>query len=349
LLREAFIFLSESPAARRISMGAPGARTMARRFVAGETLEDGLRAARELAQGGYGVSLDYLGESVKSREEATAAADMYVRLLGAIGADPLMKEKVNVSLKLTQMGQDIRGGAGAADSAGAGAAGWPQPKAGATPASPGDWDEAFLRANVKRILDAAKEHDIFVRFDMEGTPHTQRTLDFFRSLWDDGYQNIGVVLQSYLVRTEHDARQANLLGCRVRLCKGAYKEPERYAFQDKKDVDANFVRAMQVLLSEGNYPGIATHDEAMIDATRRYSREKDLPVSGWEFQMLYGVRRDLQHELHGEGYGMRVYVPFGEAWYPYLMRRLAERPANAMFIVSAVLRESPLGFMFRRR
>jgi proline dehydrogenase len=347
VLRETFIFLSENPTARRISMNAPGARSMARRFVAGESVEDGLAAARSLVERGFTVSLDYLGESVHSREEATAAADMYVDLLGRIGSDPVFREKVNVSLKLTQMGQDIRTGDPAADEARAAA--WPRPDRGATPENDGDWDEGFLRANVTRILDAARAHGIFVRFDMEGTPHTQRTLDFFRSLWDAGYTNIGVVLHSYLYRTEHDAQQANMLGARVRLCKGAYREPERYAFPDKKDVDDNFVRVMQLLLSEGNYPGIATHDEAMIEATKRYSSEKDLPASGWEFQMLYGVRRDLQNQLIGEGYNLRVYVPFGEAWYPYLMRRLAERPANAMFIVSSVLRESPLRFLMRKR
>jgi proline dehydrogenase len=347
LLRETFIFLSENPLARRISMNAPGARTMARRFVAGETVEEGIAAARELVAKGFGVSLDYLGESVSNRDEATAAAGTYVELLRRIGADPLLREQVNVSVKLTQMGQDIRTGSGR-DSAAAPENGWPRPARGATPENPADWDEAFLRENVKRILDAAREHHIFVRFDMEGTPHTQRTLDFFRSLWDEGYQNIGIVLQSYLIRTEHDARQANLLGARVRICKGAYREPERYAFQDKQDVDANFIHIMQILLSEGNYPGIATHDEAMLQATRRYSSERDLPPSGWEFQMLYGVRRDLQQQLLEQGYRLRVYVPFGEAWYAYLMRRLAERPANVMFILSSVLRESPLGFIFRR-
>jgi proline dehydrogenase len=347
VLRRTFIFLSENSRAQRISMAAPGATAMSRRFVAGETVEDGIAAARELVAAGFGVSLDYLGESVKNREEARAAADTYVRVLQRIGADETLRPHVNVSVKLTQMGQDIRTGTG--ETAPPPAVRWPRPERGATPENTGDWDEQFLRDNVKRILDAAREHDIFVRFDMEGTPHTQRTLDFFRSLWDEGYTNVGVVLQSYLRRTEHDAKAANLIGARVRLCKGAYREPEEYAFQPKSDVDGNFVRVMKVLLSDGNYPGIATHDEAMIDATKQYSRDRDLPASGWEFQMLYGIRRDLQTQLLAEGYNLRVYVPFGEAWYAYLMRRLAERPANAMFIVSSVLRESPLKFMFRKR
>jgi proline dehydrogenase len=362
LLRDAFIFLSESARARRISMNAPGARYMARRFVAGETIEDGLEAARDLVARGFFVSLDYLGESVKNREEALAAADTYVRLLEAIGSEPGLRARVNVSLKLTQMGQDIRTGlgqgAGELERSGAGApattraappAPWPRPPKHATPENPSDWDEVFLRGNVKRILDAARAHDIFVRFDMEGTPHTQRTLDFFRSLWDEGYRGIGVVLQSYLRRSAHDVAQANLIGARVRLCKGAYKEPEEYAFQPKSQVDESYIALMRLLLSEGSYPGIATHDEAMIRATREHSRQHDLPPSGWEFQMLYGIRRDLQNQLIGKGYNLRVYVPFGEAWYPYLMRRLAERPANVFFIVNAVLRESPLRFLLGRR
>ena len=339
-------------------MSAPGARAVSRRFVAGETIDDGLSAARELVGRGFFVSLDYLGESVRTREEATAAADTYVRLLDRIGADPALREKVNVSLKLTQMGQDVKrqgrgstsdaDGTGAATGAGA-TARWPRPPKHATPENSGTWDEEFLRTNVRRILDTARTHDIFVRFDMEGTPHTQRTLDFFRSLWEEGYHNIGVVLQSYLRRSEHDVREANLLGARVRLCKGAYKEPEEYAFQPKSDVDSSYVSLMKTLLSDGNYPGIATHDPAMIRATREYSASHDLPPSGWEFQMLYGIARDMQNQLVDEGYNLRVYVPFGEAWYPYFMRRLAERPANVLFIVNAVLRESPFGFLFDRK
>lgn len=353
MLRETFIFLSENDFARRFAVHAPGARAMARRFVAGETIDDGLRAARELVDQGFSVSLDYLGESVKNRDEARAAADTYVEMLDRIGTDPLLRQRVNVSLKLTQMGQDVHtgaGGQGGADDADqAQQARWPRPAKGATPENAGDWDGAFLRDNVVRILEAAKRHDIFVRFDMEGTPHTQRTLDFFRSLWDAGYNNIGVVLQSYLRRTEADVREANLLGARVRLCKGAYKEPEQYAFQPKAEVDANFVQCMKLLLSDGAYAGIATHDEAMIDATAEYAGTHSLPNSGWEFQMLYGIRRDLQNQLVASGYNLRVYVPFGVAWYPYLMRRMAERPANVMFVVSSVLRESPLGFLFGRK
>jgi proline dehydrogenase len=361
LLRDVFIFLSESPFARRLSMSSPGAITKSRRFVAGETIDDGLNAARDLVARGFFVSLDYLGESVKTRAEAVAAADTYIRLLECIAADAQLRETVNVSLKLTQMGQDVGlrqgegGGAGELEGEGVEQekggrpGGWPRPPKHATPENRGDWDEEFLRGNVRRILDVAREHGIFVRFDMEGTPHTQRTLDFFRSLWDEGYHNIGVVLQSYLRRSQHDVREANLLGARVRLCKGAYSEPEQYAFQPKEEVDGSFVALMGQLLSDGNYPGIATHDPAMIRATRDHAAQYDLPPSGWEFQMLYGIARDVQNQLIDEGYNLRVYVPFGEAWYPYLMRRMAERPANILFVVNAVLRESPLRFLFKRK
>lgn len=313
MLREGLLFLSESRLARRIAGGAPGARTVARRFVAGEKPEDAIRAARALDQAGMPVSLDYLGESVRSREEARAAADVYLGLLDRIAADRL---RANVSLKLTQMGQDI--------------------------------DDEFLRHNLGRVLDRAAQHDIFVRLDMESSEYTQRTLDFFRRLWGEGVRHVGVVIQSYLYRSEADVRWLNELGARVRLCKGAYSEPETAAFPEKADVDANFVRLMRLLLSEGRYAGIATHDPAMIRATQEYARERGFPPSAYEFQMLYGVRRDLQQRLVRAGYNLRVYVPFGEAWYPYLMRRMAERPANLLFLLNAVLRESPLGGLLGR-
>jgi proline dehydrogenase len=190
---------------------------------------------------------------------------------------------------------------------------------------------------------------MFVRLDMESSEYTQRTLDYFTRIRDSGYTNVGIVLQSYLRRSDGDARWANDLGARVRLCKGAYKEPPEVAFQEKREVDRSFVALMQRLLSDGTYPGIATHDEAMVRATREYASAHGIPADAFEFQMLYGIRRDLQEQLVRAGYRMRVYVPFGEAWYAYLMRRLAERPANMMFIVNSVLRESPLGFLFERK
>lgn len=314
MLREFLIHLSENELARRFTMHAPGARTMARRFVAGETVEEGVAAARALNAAGMKVTLDCLGESVSSEQEAAAAAETYLRLIDRIAEEKL---DANVSLKLTQMGQDI--------------------------------DEEFLRHNVGRVLDRARQHDMFVRLDMESSDYTQRTLDFFERIWNEGYTNVGVVLQSYMRRSEADVRRANDLGARVRLCKGAYKEPEDVAFQEKLEVDRNFVSLMKLLLSDGTYPGIATHDPAMIDATREYATAHSIPADAFEFQMLYGVRRDLQEQLVRAGYRMRVYVPFGDAWYPYLMRRMAERPANMFFIINAVLRESPLGFLAGRR
>ncbi len=307
MLRDALIYLSQSRTARRLVRSAPGARTMARRFVAGETLDDGIKACREINRLGMSVTLDYLGESVSNREEAIKAADVYIGLI-----DRLVLEGINgnVSLKLTQMGQDI--------------------------------DATFLRTNVKRVVDKARQHDMLVRFDMEDSAHTQPTLDFFRSLWAEGYRNIGVVIQAYMRRSQGDIEQLNADKVRVRLCKGAYVEPPAVAYQDKSEVDDNFVRLAQLLMEHGNYPGIATHDPAMIQAARRFARERQIDVARFEFQMLYGVRRDLQQMLVKEGYNMRVYVPFGEAWYPYLMRRMAERPANMFFIVKAVVRESPL-------
>ncbi|HEX7118819.1 MAG TPA: proline dehydrogenase family protein [Longimicrobiales bacterium] len=310
MLRDVILFLSENRLARRIATDAPFAKGVARRFVAGETLDDAVRATRALNEAGMQVSLDYLGESVRNVEEATAAADVYLGLLDRIAAERLDS---NASLKLTQMGQDI--------------------------------DEAFLRENVGRVLDSAREKQIFIRFDMESSAYTQRTLDFFRSVWDEGYRDIGVVIQSYLYRSESDVRMLNELGARVRLCKGAYKEPESVAFPDKPDVDANYVRLMKLLLTDGNFPGIATHDENMIRATVDYARAEGIPASAFEFQMLYGVRRDLQQRLIDDGWNLRVYVPFGEAWYPYLMRRMAERPANLFFILDAMVRESPFAFL----
>lgn len=304
MLRKGLLFLSESSAARTVVTHAPFARSAARRFVAGEEIEEAMVAARALNDAGMTVTLDYLGESVSDRAEATQAADTYLEIIDAI-----IREGIdgNVSLKLTQMGQDI--------------------------------DEEFLRGNVGRVLDRARAEDMFVRFDMESSDYVQRTLDFFETVWESGTKNCGIVLQSMLRRTEEDVRWANQRGVRVRLCKGAYMEPETVAFPDKKDVDANFVRCARLLLDEGTYPGIATHDEAMIEAAVDHARAHDIDPSSFEFQMLYGVRRDIQEQLVKDGWRLRVYIPFGNAWYPYLMRRLAERPANVFFIANNVVRE----------
>ncbi|MEJ2216048.1 MAG: proline dehydrogenase family protein [Gemmatimonadota bacterium] len=304
MLKQTMLCLSESRTARALVTHAPFAHRAARRFVAGETIDDAMRAARALNQAGMTVTIDNLGESVESEADARAAADAYLEVLDRIATDGI---DGNISVKLTQMGQDI--------------------------------GPEFLHDNVRRILERAAELDIFVRFDMEDSEHTQPTLDFVASLWDEGYEEIGIVLQSYLRRTRDDAASASARSLRVRLCKGAYAEPPTVAFPDKKDVDANYVETMKLLLRDGHYPGIATHDPKMIDAAKAFVAEQGIDTSRFEFQMLYGVRRDLQRQLVKEGYRMRVYLPFGDAWYPYLMRRMAERPANLFFIVGNVLKE----------
>ncbi|HKJ93437.1 MAG TPA: proline dehydrogenase family protein [Longimicrobiales bacterium] len=304
MLKQTMLFLSESRMARAVVTHAPFARRAARRFVAGETIDDAMNAARALNEAGMTVTVDNLGESVKSQADARAAADAYLQVLDRLHADGI---DGNISVKLTQMGQDI--------------------------------STEFLHDNVRRILARAGELDTFVRFDMEDSKHTQPTLDFVTSLWDEGYHDIGIVLQSYLRRTQDDARAASRRGMRVRLCKGAYAEPATVAFPDKKDVDANYVDTMKILLTDGTYPGIATHDPKMIEATKAFAAEQGIATDRFEFQMLYGVRRDLQGQLVQDGYRVRVYLPFGDAWYPYLMRRMAERPANLFFIVGNVLKE----------
>ena len=314
MLRQGLILLSESNFARRFATAAPGARTLARRFVAGESVEDGIGVARTLNEAGLSVTLDYLGESVSRKEEARSAADTYIRLIDQIAAAKL---DANVSLKLTQIGQDI--------------------------------DEAFLRDNAGRVLERARAADIFVRLDMESSAYTQRTIDFFRQVWEAGYRNCGIVLQSYMKRSEADVRTANEMGARVRLCKGAYAEPPEVAFQEKHEVDGHYIHLMKLLLEDGRYPGLATHDEDMIEATMTFASDRRISPASFEFQMLYGVRRDVQTRLRREGYNVRVYVPFGEAWYPYLMRRMAERPANLFFILRAVLAESPMKFLVKDR
>jgi proline dehydrogenase len=311
MIRQSLLYLSESPTARRVIRGSRLSRRMAERFVAGETLEDAMRASRVLNDQGLKVSLDYLGESVSSREEAESGVEMAIRTLEALTAEGV---DANVSLKPTQLGLDI--------------------------------DPGFCLANVERILERARElgdgeGEIFVRIDMESSEYTERTIGLVESLWSRGYRNVGTVLQSYLRRTPEDLDRLVALGMRLRLVKGAYAEPPSVAFPEKSEVDEMFRAEMQTLLRRGRYPAIATHDEAMIDATRRFAFEQGIPRTSFEFQMLYGIRRDLQVRLHEEGYHVRVYVPFGTSWYPYLMRRMAERPANVLFVTGNVLRESP--------
>jgi proline dehydrogenase len=312
MFRDSLIFLSQSEAAKKVVTQTP-LRAMAQRFVPGETVDDLVRAVREANAVGLTATGNYLGESVHDEPNARRAADVYLSILDQIHEEGL---DANISLKFTQLGQDI--------------------------------SEAFLARNLGRVLERAKETGTFIRFDMEGSDYTQRTLDAFERLWEKGWRDIGVVLQSYLKRSAGDVARMNQLGARVRLCKGAYLEPPEVAFQDRHRVDDSFVELMQMLLSEGHYPGIATHDEAMIQATIRYAEAEGIGKHRFEFQMLHGVRRDLQTELVEKGYNVRAYIPFGEHWYPYLMRRLAEKPANVLFFAGSVVQESPLGFLWPR-
>lgn len=309
MLRSALLYLSNQPKIFKFVRNNGLAKSFANRFVAGETLDTALAAVARLNARGITASLDLLGESVHNEAEARAAGDAYVAMLDKINE---RKANANVSVKLTAMGLDI--------------------------------SEELCVATMHKILQRARDYGSFVRIDMESSEYTQRTLDLFEQRLYPAYrENVGVVLQSYLYRTFADVQHVNLLKARVRICKGAYKEPETVAYPAKKDVDANYVRCMQELLTKGNYPGIATHDETIIREVRRFVKSNDIPLDRFEFQMLYGVRRDLQDKLVRDGYRMRVYVPFGTQWYPYLMRRLAERPANVAFLTGNLFREMIAG------
>ena len=308
-MRQSLLWLSEQRRVFDFVRRNRLARKFASRFVAGETIDQAVTAAGELAQRGITASLDLLGESVTVEAEAVGARDQYLQMLDRLAQ---AGREVNVSVKLTQMGIDI--------------------------------DENLCQANMTRILDKARSLRGFVRLDMEGSEYTQKTLDFFtQRLFDNYRENCGVVIQSALRRSEADIGDLIRLKARVRLCKGAYLEPPTVAFPDKKDVDRNYVRLMERLLREGNYPGIATHDEKIIQHARQFTQREQIGSERYEFQMLYGVRRDLQARLKQAGYNMRVYIPFGTQWYPYLMRRLAERPANIAFILGNLVKESVPG------
>jgi proline dehydrogenase len=306
VMRQGLLWLSERQGIFNFVRRNGLARKFASRFVAGETIEDGVAAAKELSRRAITASLDLLGESVTAEAEAVAARDQYLRMLDLMAQSGV---EVNVSVKLTQMGLDIA--------------------------------EELCEANMVRILEKASALRGFVRLDMESSEYTQRTLDFFRDrLFPRFGGHCGVVIQSMLRRSEKDVEDLIALKARVRLCKGAYLEPPEVAFPDKADVDRSYVRCMERLLQGGNYPGLATHDEAIITAARDYVRQQGIEPTRYEFQMLYGVRRDLQDRLRQGGHNMRVYIPFGTQWYPYLMRRLAERPANIAFLLGNVVRES---------
>ena len=306
MLRTGLLWLSEQPRLFSIIRGNGLARRLASRFVAGETVEAAVAALTQLNAAGISASLDLLGESVAGAAEARAARDTYLETLDRIrraGAD------ANVSVKLTQMGLAI--------------------------------DEGLCVENLRAIIAQARDDRSFVRIDMEQSEYTERTLQLFREKFHPEFGNaVGVVLQSYLRRTARDVEDMIALGARVRLCKGAYQEPPTVAFPDKRDVDAHYIHCMERLLERGNYPGIATHDTAIIAHAKDFARRSGLPPQRFEFQMLYGVRRDLQRRLRREGYNVRVYVPFGSHWYPYLMRRLAERPANVVFLLGNIVKES---------
>ena len=284
--------------------GMRNSNSFARRFIAGETVEEAIDAARSIEAAGMTETLDLLGESVATMSEADSATRAYLKMFDRIVGAGIGR---NVSLKLTQLGLTI--------------------------------DRATCVDNLRRILDAAAAHQFFVRVDMENSPYTQVTLDVFETIWQQGYRNAGIVLQACLKRSAADAERMNALGARVRLVKGAYQEPKTVAFQSKADVDASFVEIMQLLLEHGTYPAVATHDPDMIAATHSFATSKAIEPRRYEYQMLYGIRRDLQQSLRRAGFGVRVYVPFGREWFPYFMRRLGERPANIGFVINGLLRE----------
>jgi proline dehydrogenase len=278
--------------------------SFARRFVAGEQVADAIAAAQVLEQNGLAVTLDLLGESVASTEAANEATRAYLSTIQDMERGGISR---NISLKLTQLGLGV--------------------------------DRATSVDNLRRVLDVAGKHGFFVRIDMENSPYTAQTLETFETTWGIGYRNVGVVLQSYLRRSMDDARRMIALGVTVRLVKGAYREPRSVAFQRKTEVDGAYVTLMQLLLREGKTPAIATHDPKMIEAAREFAAAHGIGKDHFEFQMLYGIRRDLQAQLANQGYRVRVYVPFGREWFPYFMRRLGERPANAGFVLKSLMRE----------
>lgn len=308
-MRQGLLWLSERQGIFNFVRRNRLARKFASRFVAGETVESGVEAARALSQKGITASLDLLGESVTLEAEAVTAREHYLRMLERMSASGV---EVNVSVKLTQMGLDIR--------------------------------EELCLANMTAILERARSLGGFVRLDMEGSDYTQRTLDFFsHHIFPTFGAHCGVVIQSMLRRSEQDVERLVAMQARVRLCKGAYLEAAEVAFPDKADVDRNYVRLMERLLRAGNYPGIATHDESILSHARALIKRESIGDGRLEFQMLYGVRRDLQERLRKEGHRLRVYIPFGTQWYPYLLRRLAERPANIAFFLANMIRESMPG------
>jgi len=276
---------------------------LARRFIAGEKIEDAVRVIKNLNRNGMTATLDILGENVKSEQEATRKADNYIQALDVIDKERLDS---HASLKLTQMGMDVSDG--------------------------------FCYDNVSRIFDKASTHNNFVRVDMEGSDYTGRTLDLVYR-WHERFPNMGTVIQSMLFRSLEDIKELNRRKIRVRLCKGAYREPKEIAYRDRRDINENFVTLMKLLLTEGDYPAIATHDEKLIEATKKFAQKERIGKDKYEFQMLYGIRRGLQLRLAQEGYNVRVYVPYGTHWLPYYLRRLREKRENLLFFISNFFRD----------
>jgi proline dehydrogenase len=304
VLRWPLLRLARSDLLRRFASRNELARRLARRYVAGETAASAIEVSRRLTADGFAVELDYLGENVLDEGQALSACRMYVRLLERVARESIDAE---VSLKLTQMGLDV------------------------------DYD--LCRRNVEAIVDRAAGLGNFVWLDMESSEYTDRTLDIYAALREKS-PNVGVAIQSALYRSKADVLRLVDIGGVVRLCKGAYLEPDTVAYQSKRDVDRSFALLTELLLSSGRRQAIATHDERMIKYAVRHAKARGIGPDQYEFQMLYGVRRDLQRRLVREGYRLRVYVPFGDHWYPYLMRRLAERPANLVFLTSNLVRET---------
>jgi proline dehydrogenase len=306
LSKSFFQALASSNSLKRLAStyGMRSPTSFARRFIAGEGVDEAIAAARTLQERRLNLTLDFLGESVASLDQAAAATRTYIHMLERIQESGVER---NVSLKLTQLGLEL--------------------------------DRASSMDNLRRILDVAQRGEFFVRIDMENSPFVDATLGIFERVWELGYRNVGVVLQSALRRSEQDLLRVNGLGATVRLVKGAYKEPRGVAYQLKPEVDEAFLRMMRTLLVEGTSPAIATHDDDMIEATRTFAAERGIGPDRFEFQMLYGIRRDLQIALIKAGYRVRVYVPFGREWFPYFMRRLGERPANVWFVVRGIFAE----------
>ncbi len=302
MLRDTLLYLAQNDQLRNFVIHNRATRGISHRFVAGETLDEALNVTRAINARKMHVSLDHLGENVSDAREANAAAQDFITALARIKLGGL---DANISIKLTALGLDI--------------------------------SQDLCEQNVARILEHAQQYPIFVRIDMEGSAYTEQTVDITLRMHQK-FEHVGTVIQSCMMRSKKDIEELIAQGVRVRLVKGAYKEPKTLAFQQKEEVDRNYIRLMMSLLLHGNYPAIATHDESIINATCKFARDNGINKSAFEFQMLYGIRRDLQEKLVQQGYNMRIYVPYGSQWYPYLMRRLAERPANLMFVMSNALR-----------